>query len=436
MLPPKSYPTITSIHTNIKFPNSVVIKDLTPHLFLTGDNGTGKTALINAIELALVGHARDLGGRDKVRAASILSQLMPPGETRLFSYLTLSDGTEASWVMEQGSRPNHQPCPHKVTLLMPEILGAFAGSKLVMARFIIKYFSSTTYMDADDSPHSPAEYLLLEEQARKTVSSWKQEVRVLKSALGTYGANSSEAATYTQKRAQLDAMFRLLSLQVEGDFCKCALCGTSSTGDVYRERLTRVEEALGALGKATVPDQVVLLERTLEDGMGHLKLADARLSHIQKTILEQASKLARESVLPLLTNELGRPIGLLETPSTLSFGFVETDPNTNNTSVHPLLSGAELALLVAVMAQVMIEQPGPYSPLELPLLITPDRGLDVKTLKTMLLKFREIPATTIIQSPTQPRGRPTAGWTRVILHPDYIEVNRDGVQDQVQKCVG
>ena len=131
-------------------------------------------------------------------------------------------------------------------------------------------------------------------------------------------------------------------------------------------------------------------------------------------------------------------MGVYETTANFLVGFVVMDENTNEAMVQSLVSGAELTRLAMGIARVIINIPYPEEtdPVGIPLLITPDRGLDTRTLKELLLTLREIDATTIIQSPTQPRGRPTAGWTRVIMHPDEIEVNRDGVQEQIQSRVG
>jgi len=131
---------ITDIQTNIKFPGSVCLSGLSENIFISGPNGSGKTALINAVELALTGEARDLGGRDKAKASSVLQGLLHPDEDSLFAVVKLSNGKTASWVMERGKRAVHQPVEGPVHFLLPEILGALKGSKAVVARFLVKYF--------------------------------------------------------------------------------------------------------------------------------------------------------------------------------------------------------------------------------------------------------------------------------------------------------
>lgn len=427
-----SVPHITSIHTNVKFPNSLVIKNLEPHLFITGDNGTGKTALINAIELALLGEAHDLGGRDKARSTSILSQLIPPGETSLFSYVTFSDGTEASWLFEEGKRPVHNPPPTKVNFLIPEVLRALSGSKMVTARFLLKYFALGTtrqyFIDLLDE----------EEKERKRVNSWRSEVKTLKSALDVLGASATEAAAYSDKVVQLQAMQTLLRLQVDKAFSKCGVCGQDAALAVFGARLAKIEAALSQLDVSSAPAQVGGLQKALAEASRHYDIASVKLKVLQDELLKQASVVARDFFQAPVTETLGKPVGVYETTANFLVGFVVMDENTNEAMVQSLVSGAELTRLAMGIARVIINIPYPEEtdPVGIPLLITPDRGLDTRTLKELLLTLREIDATTIIQSPTQPRGRPTAGWTRVIMHPDEIEVNRDGVQEQIQSRVG
>ena len=437
----KMYPHITSIHTNIKFANSIVVKNLEEHIFVTGDNGTGKTALINALELALTGTAYDLGGRDKARSGTLLAELIPSGENSLYSYVTFSDGTEASWVMERGKRAVHNPPPVEATFLMPEIMGALAGSKLVSARFILRYFSGdATYPVGETGALvKSTDFLEREEKVRKRVSTWKAEVKALSAALTTFGATSETAVQQSQKSIQLRAMKTLLSFQVNKNLCACGVCGSPGDIAVFGARLAKVEAALATLGEGFLPEHVVTLQNALDEAQSFLDKAEAELKELQGVLVLHARKLLEERVVIWVSEALGQPIGVKETKSNFLVGFVEEDTESY---VHPLLSGAEMMRLAAAIAQVIINlgaegfYPEVGSPLGIPILVTPDRGLDLKTLKSLLLNLRELPVTTIVQSPSQPRGRPTAGWTRVILHSDYVEVNRDGTQEQVQKRVG
>lgn len=431
-----SIPHITGIHTNIKFPASVVINNLSQHVLVTGPNGSGKTALINAMELALTGEARDIGGRSSSRTGAILSNLIPPGENNLFSYVTFSDGTEASWVLERGKRPKHTPPPHKTVMLMKEILTALGGSKLTVARFLIRYFThKTQYMSQTESVMNAVEFLAYEEKSRKALNSWKAEHKALSTALEVLGAQAEGASVHTTKVTNLIAMQRLLKLQIDNNLSSCGVCSTKSNMATFGARLAKVEEAIAKLGGAQVPERVEALQNALAETQGHIDGATETLAFIHAQIFEKVEEVAIPIFQRLVTRHLAEAVGVTTTKQHYFIGFITEDPD-NEAQVCPHVSGAELVRLACAIARTIIEtmehQPEPF----FPIVVTPDRGIDQKTLKTLMLTLREVPATTILQNPVQPRGRPTTGWTRIILGPEEIEVIRDGIEVEEQSSVG
>jgi energy-coupling factor transporter ATP-binding protein EcfA2 len=80
--------------------------DLAPCTLITGANASGKSALIDAISLALTGESRSEGLRKDVRLLLRLAPPGPPGVTQreLYSRARLSDGTEASFRID-GKQP-------------------------------------------------------------------------------------------------------------------------------------------------------------------------------------------------------------------------------------------------------------------------------------------------------------------------------------------
>ena len=116
------------VHSNVKKGVDVELSRLT---LLVGPNGSGKTSVQNALELALCGFASDVEGRDKVKLAYALARL-GPGDAPLVSNVTLSDGREASWTLKPNKKggyhdPEHVP-PNGVRVIFPvadvrEVLG-------------------------------------------------------------------------------------------------------------------------------------------------------------------------------------------------------------------------------------------------------------------------------------------------------------------------
>jgi hypothetical protein len=86
---------------------------LAPKTLIVGPNGSGKTAITNAVELALSGFARDVAGRPDLKAADDLIMLAPPDEP-LHAVARLSDGRSAAFRVERNGpgkvkRPAHAP---------------------------------------------------------------------------------------------------------------------------------------------------------------------------------------------------------------------------------------------------------------------------------------------------------------------------------------
>lgn len=66
---------------------------------IIGDNATGKSSVVGAIELALTGAVSDVAGRAEMKKENeLITQLAPEGKGELFSNLLLDDGTEVKWI--------------------------------------------------------------------------------------------------------------------------------------------------------------------------------------------------------------------------------------------------------------------------------------------------------------------------------------------------
>lgn len=70
---------------------------------LVGSNGAGKSAVVQAIELASRGYVTDTEGRDKVSQAQMLARLFPSGKDRKVR-VEWSDGSEFSWELPNGGK--------------------------------------------------------------------------------------------------------------------------------------------------------------------------------------------------------------------------------------------------------------------------------------------------------------------------------------------
>lgn len=90
---PLPRPFVVTVTSNIK---GGVSATLTEKTLIVGPNGEGKSAIVNALTLALTGAADDLIGRDVVRDASVIGLMAPVGED-VRATAKLSNGVESSY---------------------------------------------------------------------------------------------------------------------------------------------------------------------------------------------------------------------------------------------------------------------------------------------------------------------------------------------------
>ncbi len=416
---------ITDIQTNIKFPGSLCLSGLSKNLFISGPNGSGKTALINALELALTGEARDLGGRDKAKSSKILEGLLHPHEDSLFAVVKLSDGRSASWVMERGKRPKHQPVDGDVHFLLPELLGALKGSKAVTARFLVNYFGRDWDYGSVDSllengVLAPSEasnlppnlaLLKVEESARKAQLAHAAEARSLKVALERLGVMSEKGAEHADKALIVQSIITLLDFQVQNNLGKCGVCASEVDLKALGGRLAQAQAQLDRLGGAPSSDRVAALQRAYNDSLEQSEdckaIAKACMEKMYKLIEKNARRISSQ-ITESLPLDFPYYVGLEVTGSSILIGFYAPEDEFLRSHV----SGAELVTLCTALGGAIAQT---LPPQDLIVLTTPDRGVDLNYLRRLLNIMKSIPAVTVIQNPFQPRGRPPADWTRIVL---------------------
>ena len=101
-------PWIKRVNSNIKSPTGDEWSlELGQHTLLVGSNTSHKSAVIQAVELALTAAADDIVCRSSVKDSALLMSLAPYGVSELESTATLTDGTEAYFKLEGTKRPEH-----------------------------------------------------------------------------------------------------------------------------------------------------------------------------------------------------------------------------------------------------------------------------------------------------------------------------------------
>jgi hypothetical protein len=107
---------IRRVESNVKAGCQV---DLGPKTLIVGPNRSGKSTIVNAIELATTGRASDIAGRTTLALDAELATLMPPGAESVFAraFYTrddqLPDAVErqVSWSLEKGHKATRAAVP-------------------------------------------------------------------------------------------------------------------------------------------------------------------------------------------------------------------------------------------------------------------------------------------------------------------------------------
>ena len=110
---------VQKVRSNVK---KGVDLEIGPRVLLVGPNGSGKTSVQNAIELATCGYATDVEGRVKVKVNYALGRL-GPGDQPLWSEVEFCDGAKASWRLKPNKKGGyHDPevdVPQNIRVVFP-----------------------------------------------------------------------------------------------------------------------------------------------------------------------------------------------------------------------------------------------------------------------------------------------------------------------------
>tara|TARA_R100001594_G_scaffold42369_1_gene74419 strand:- start:2329 stop:3588 length:1260 start_codon:yes stop_codon:yes gene_type:complete len=411
---------IKSISTNIKTPGGLEVTGLGPNVFISGDNGSGKTALVNAVQLALTGKASDLSGNRKGKSASLLEGLRPEGEEMLYARLELSDDSVAHWEMTPDGKVNHARSPGlKEELCFPidEAIDALKGSKETTLKFFCKYFLMPDDFTAIEAKFSEDELAIHESlltqhtpqkgsclpllDAYEEVSSFKRKHSGNVTALEKVAEMFSIDTEYVPTPQEEVAFSLRAACQwgVSSGLSKhCLLCEQPAEGVGWFERLNDLSKF------NPQPPFSGLLVARLKGHKKH-KAACAKVASVYMDRIEKAFMSARVRLENIISEQLGKRFSMRIEGNRISMGYA------SKTGPMPHLSGAEwVELACALSAAAAIRSTGKYS-----VIIAPDRALDRKTLRALMSGLKGVPANIFVQSPLQPWGRPLAGWTKIEL---------------------
>jgi hypothetical protein len=438
---------IIRLQSNLKSPAGEWSVELGQHTLIIGPNGGHKSAIVQAVELALTGAIDDIAGRMGVRdARALLSASSGP---TLTATAFLEDDTRARFFVERDEdgktkKPQRTGAEGSV-LPLREICAALSGSMGYKAFFpwVCARIGEDEILDAlNQSFH--ARYLDIQESVGRKLSTPHKLIAVLEYVAKQARVVSAEAKTLDKVLESLRAA--LPDVVSDDDFATLmsgVLSGDSALNEARSAYSQWVAHALelsrkGALSSEVISsvqgwhDEVSRLEvdspsvvtddfiaaiesRTLWSRFDRLNQDSDKASASATEYKEFAKELERVAKSLLFENSLSFVEGVnkfmpqdwvfdLQTEGNLRVGLIRGG------TLHTALSGAEWATVTAAVAMAMPRSSAPH------VVIPEDRAFDPNTLRSILKSFSSYEGQVLLTAIARPKGRLPKGWTVIDLY--------------------
>lgn len=184
-------PFVAHLTSNLKTadgrPRNVTLGSKT---LIVGPNGSGKSSIQQSLQLALLGSADDLVGRDEVRDNSLLMSMV--SAERLAIHAKLSSGEDYTFIAKDSGKPSHD-AGVEAKLPLHEIREVLAGSAAT-ARKALLGWAAKTVTSGDVAEAVPAIYKAKYQDISASVGRGKSPVDALLATLEYVGKRQRDAA--------------------------------------------------------------------------------------------------------------------------------------------------------------------------------------------------------------------------------------------------
>jgi energy-coupling factor transporter ATP-binding protein EcfA2 len=232
-----TYPYVERIITNLKTPDGKPkTVEMGPKTLIVGPNGSGKSSIQQSLQLALVGSADDLLGRDGVKDNGLLMSMV--SAERLSIHAKLNSGEDYIFTAKDGGRPAHD-AGTPAMLPLQEVREVLEGSPATARKaFLAWAASSITAGDIEEMV--PAVYAAKFGDISRSVGRGKAPVDALLASLEYVGKRQRDA---TKEASGAEAL--LASLTSDLDVCPTEedINGAKWQMDLLAKRTAAVQEA-------------------------------------------------------------------------------------------------------------------------------------------------------------------------------------------------
>jgi len=441
-------PFIKKIHSNIKSPAGETSEvTLGKHTLLLGPNRSGKTSIIQGLELAATGAVDDVMGRNEVKRDKTLLSLAAPGEP-LQATATFTN-EKNSYYYKDPSRSlmvsQEQPCVAVHRLSRKVLSGSAAkleeallewsdlqGLKTNDVTDLLPDDVHAKYLDIADRMRPKADrgegqiLTMIAEYAAKQQRKLSAELKALQAIQSTFSDEVSEINDDEDIASKIaDVVYRstepLVYLQkaatwaAESKVDQCPTCG-SQVGNAHLEACCKHLNAQNASDsdRNVIVEEVSRLMRDRIMWAQNVKYKrafdDIQSQHDSYKKLKTSCAAAVSMLVSTHRDSFCLSVNRF-LPDSWSLCY-SSDYNTLGLSfdggpVLTSLSGAEWATLVTAVSCAAADV---VDPADAVLLVVEDRAWDNETLAAVMRGFSKFDGQVIMQSTTKPKGRTPKGW--------------------------
>ena len=440
--------TIKQVTSNIKSDGTEWSHDLSKNNLLIGPNESGKSSIVEAIQLALEGSVTNLLLRDLVKKDDDLNALIPIGSDTAFAQVEFSDGSTAEWKGERGKRSTRQAARRgAVAFPLSEIKKVLQGSEEKATKFFFERFAQVMEIETFKA-HIPAETIMPEGEFTELLPDLGNGEPLTKISAVEYlgmGDTAGKISRDSRSKAKLLGNITAQFSVVAPEFDNTLDLWEELASSIRFEQLRKVyrnheglrefcSEALQELGtpgelkelrgSAIIHDEITerIMGRAMYDHVKRIREESITAATRSKNMAAVASAMMaaiRSLVIEMMGSYVKRVNTYLPKKDKLS---IEISPGqftyglNRDGGLHRAMSGSTEARVLAAMAAALTR------PKEATLVIVDDRMWDSGTLSRTMSALEKSPAQVIIMTTMKPRGRKRSGW-------DYIEMGQDAEVD-------
>jgi|TARA_R100000084_G_scaffold46602_1_gene19252 ABC-type cobalamin/Fe3+-siderophores transport system ATPase subunit len=432
---------VKTITTNIKSRDGQSKTfELGKHTLLVGPNESGKSAIAEAVQLALTGSAFGLLYRNKpIKAGNQLEVLRPDGAEVVYSQATLDTGESAEWILESGKRPKRNGA-EGYAIPMNDLRAVLAGSDQSIRAFFYDHMVQKTDRDdirnylSDTIKDTFDEYVYDEDSLSLTkviagVGKQKREesakVKAAKQMLEQMDASYIDDNTISALWLQLAESQRLERL-------KEMYKAYREDGEETRV-LDKIKASLASIGSKEKIQEMISPEdarKNLEDAylkMGKYKACLGlkntvdwgesvidRLNKLEKALIDVVPAVMKDNLVwENYADTVNDFLPKGDEFTVVDNGTVKLGLRRPN-GLHVALSGSTEARTLAAMSAALIKNEDSNVD-KLSIIVVDDRMWDTATLAKTMKELEAVDCQVIMMSTQKPRGRAREAWTYIDL---------------------